>query len=387
MPRLSRVQQGALAQLQHLASRSLLPEQMGTLLISALHQAIPSDIQMLLGVDPASRLFNRLIALDKRHASGFQHWVEQIYLVGEPNWGTTFPAMMQAGLRAVVLCERPETSWGIPPDLFHPLSAREFARCYHDIGAPAGGMLRTFFAVDGHDLAVLEMHRLEAHPAFQPSDLAFMRLVAPLIGKALRAAFDRERATTSLDLIDPEMTGVLILSSTREITMATPAALTWMEYLRANERLTGTHLPTAVTAVVASLFSQSQDLLPHTVQIQTPKGRLRIEAAVASEDGSLAVTLAPQHAHVELAVPTTLPLTRTERQVCELLLRGYSNRQIAAALVVSEHTVESHCGHIYEKLGVHSRRELLKCFFQEARLEKGLFHNLSLSCANETLVN
>lgn len=196
MPRLSRVQHEALAQLRHLASRSLLPEPLGMQLLEALHKAIPSDIQMLLSVDPASRLFNRLLALDERHASGFQHWLEHIYLVGEPNWGTTFPAMMQAGLRAAVLCEKPETCWGIPPNLFHPLSAREFACSYHDIGAPAGGMLRTFFAVDGYDLAALEMHRLDAHPSFQLTDLAFMRLVAPLIGKALRSAFDRERANT-----------------------------------------------------------------------------------------------------------------------------------------------------------------------------------------------
>jgi hypothetical protein len=40
------------------------------------------------------------------------------------------------------------------------------------------------------------LHRLEAHPAFQPTGMAFMRLVAPLIEKALRAAFDRERANT-----------------------------------------------------------------------------------------------------------------------------------------------------------------------------------------------
>jgi hypothetical protein len=139
LPRLSRVQQAALGQLRHLASRALLPEQLGTRLLEAVRQAIPSDIQMLLGVDPASRLFNRLLALDERHASGFWHWLEQIYLAREPNWGTTFPGMMQAGLSAVVLHDQIESSWGMPPDLFHPLSAREFARCYHDIGSPVGG--------------------------------------------------------------------------------------------------------------------------------------------------------------------------------------------------------------------------------------------------------
>lgn len=367
MPRLSRVQQEALQQLRQLASRTLLPEQLGTMLLEALCQAIPSDIQVLLGVDPASRLFNRLLALDERHASGFWHWVEHIYLVGEPNWGTTFPGMMQAQLRAVVLHERIETSWGIPPDLFYPLSASEFSRCYHEIGSPAGGMLRAFFAVDGYYIAALEMHRLEAHPSFQPTDLAFMRLIAPLMGRALRSAFDRERANATPDLASPEMTGVLILSPTRKMMMATSAALAWMEHLRANEQLKGAHLPTAVASAVASLSPQVQELLPHTVLAATPAGLLRIEVSQALEDGSLAVTLVPQQARIPLEVPASWPLTRQERQVCELLLRGQSNRQIAAFLVVSENTVESHCGHVYEKLGVQNRRELLGRFFQEVR--------------------
>jgi len=164
MPRLSRVQQEALQQLRQLASRTLLPEQLGTLLLEALRKAIPSDRQVLMGVDPASRLFNRLLALDEKHARDFWRWLEHIYLVREPNVRMTFPGMMQARLSAVVLHDRIETSWGIPPDLLYPLTAREFSRCYHDIGSPAGGMLRTFFAVDGQYLAALEMHRLEAHP-------------------------------------------------------------------------------------------------------------------------------------------------------------------------------------------------------------------------------
>lgn len=91
---------------------------------------------------------------------------------------------------------------------------------------------------------------------------------------------------------------------------------------------------------------------------------------MTSEGGALAVTLAPQHASFPLEVPATFPLTKAERQVCERLLRGHSNQQIAAALVISEHTMESYCVHIYEKLGVHTRRELLGRYFQEATVRE-----------------
>jgi hypothetical protein len=51
--------------------------------------------------------------------------------------------------------------------------------------------------------------------------------------------------------------------------------------------------------------------------------------------------------------------------VVSLLPRGLSNRQLAAALHVSENTFESHPAHVYDKLGVRSRSQLLALFFAE----------------------
>jgi DNA-binding CsgD family transcriptional regulator len=51
-------------------------------------------------------------------------------------------------------------------------------------------------------------------------------------------------------------------------------------------------------------------------------------------------------------------LTESERRVSELASRGLSNKEIAAALFVGEHTVEVHLAHAYPKLGIRSRAEL-----------------------------
>ena len=41
-----------------------------------------------------------------------------------------------------------------------------------------------------------------------------------------------------------------------------------------------------------------------------------------------------------------------------LVARGLTNVQIAEALFVSRHTVESHVSHVFAKLGIASRSEL-----------------------------
>jgi DNA-binding NarL/FixJ family response regulator len=49
--------------------------------------------------------------------------------------------------------------------------------------------------------------------------------------------------------------------------------------------------------------------------------------------------------------------TARELEVTTLLAQGMSNREIAAALFISEHTVRNHLGHVFSKLGVTSRTQ------------------------------
>jgi len=48
-------------------------------------------------------------------------------------------------------------------------------------------------------------------------------------------------------------------------------------------------------------------------------------------------------------------LSRRELEVLRLVASGKSNREIAAALVISEHTVARHVQNIFAKLGLSSR--------------------------------
>jgi len=54
------------------------------------------------------------------------------------------------------------------------------------------------------------------------------------------------------------------------------------------------------------------------------------------------------------------PLTERELEVLGLLSKGLANKQIAAALGISEHTIKFHVSSIYQKLNVTNRTEAVR---------------------------
>jgi len=63
--------------------------------------------------------------------------------------------------------------------------------------------------------------------------------------------------------------------------------------------------------------------------------------------------------------PLIEALTERESQVLQLLAYGLANKQIAANLTISEHTVKFHVSSIYTKLGVASRTEAVRIGVQQ----------------------
>jgi DNA-binding NarL/FixJ family response regulator len=63
------------------------------------------------------------------------------------------------------------------------------------------------------------------------------------------------------------------------------------------------------------------------------------------------------------------PLTLREREVLKLIAESRSTKQIAAALVISEKTVERHRENMLDKLGMHDRVELTRYAIRSGLIE------------------
>ncbi|MDR3360480.1 MAG: helix-turn-helix transcriptional regulator, partial [Bifidobacteriaceae bacterium] len=91
--------------------------------------------------------------------------------------------------------------------------------------------------------------------------------------------------------------------------------------------------------------------------------------------GMLVILVRQEHTVNELVAEPTRPddleaildevaaefkLSEREREVAALIGRGYTAAAAAETLVISHYTVNSHIGHIYAKMGIHKRAELIR---------------------------
>jgi DNA-binding CsgD family transcriptional regulator len=94
-----------------------------------------------------------------------------------------------------------------------------------------------------------------------------------------------------------------------------------------------------------------------------------IEAArlEGHDDGEIAVTLRSAIAAETFdLLCRAYALSRRERQVVAALVAGLDTHAVSERLFISRHTVQDHLKSVFEKIGIHSRREILARFSASA---------------------
>ncbi len=241
---------------------------------------------------------------------------------------------------------------------------------YREILAPLGwgDELRAALMTGGACWGVMCLHRERGTSAFSAPEAAFLAHLTPHIAEGLRAALLLDNADTIRQTNGP---GLLVLADDFSIIATTPTAERWLAEMGDWPRRA--EAPQAVRAVAARLWAlergedASGALMPR-VRIRTRAGEWVVlhAARLSGSGGGTAVILErAQPLEVAPLILQAYDLTEREAGIAELVLRGLSTGEIAAALAISALTVQQHLKAVFDKTGVNSRRALVARVFAE----------------------
>jgi DNA-binding NarL/FixJ family response regulator len=161
-----------------------------------------------------------------------------------------------------------------------------------------------------------------------------------------------------LDIAMPRMTG---LHAARELHRRRPELRILMLSMHENERYLHEALKAGAAGYVVKTVADL-DL------VEAVRAAMRGERFLYP--GAMTPLIAEflHHARQDLPVRED-PLTPREQEVVKLVAEGYTNKQLAEALVISEKTVERHRANILEKLGMRDRVELTRYAIRQGLIE------------------
>lgn len=203
---------------------------------------------------------------------------------------------------------------------------------------------------------------------FDRREVDFLRAISPHLARGVRQGFLVGEAA---DPETPDSPGLIVLNDDWTISSATPGAEAWLAELPSHGSSSRPLPPSVVSVAARALRTADGDDAPGEVafaRVLSESGRwilLHGAALVAGGTRRAAVIVEPAHpARITPLLIAAYGLTEREQEVTRRVLSGDSTAEIAAELFVSAHTVQQHLKSIFEKTGVHSRRELVgKVFF------------------------
>jgi DNA-binding CsgD family transcriptional regulator len=317
--------------------------------LGSLHRLMPVDAAFFATADPETLLFTGAYAEEPLAA------VTPMFLANE--FGTDdvnkFASLASSARHVATLDgatrrNRPKSLRS--RDIMQPLGLGDELRAALMIGKDCWGYMC--------------LHR-DDHPlGFTSAEAAMIARLGPHIAHALRQATLLRISTVTGDTTAP---GVVLLAEDLSVVAITPEAEHLISLINDGAQ-TQFPLPVAIYTVAVLLKdvrseSKASSALPST-RTQLIDGRWinvhasRLEGG-PSED-RIAVVLEPLEARA--TVPLMLSvygLSMREAEVAKLVLRGESTHAIVDALHISQHTVQDHLKAVFDKTGVHSRRDLV----------------------------
>jgi two-component system response regulator NreC len=196
---------------------------------------------------------------------------------------------------------------------------------------------------------------VDDHPLFRQGLRSLIERQEDLIvvGEAddARQAYElAEAKRPDVIVVDMNLPGVDGITATRELCQRVPEGKVLILSMYEDQNMVSRAL--AAGASGYAIKSQSPDLVLEAIR-SVARGERYLAPSVAS-----AASIAPGNGDDSGGPLATL--SRREREVFHLLVRGFSNQRAAKELCISIKTVETHRTHIHRKLGIHSVAELIR---------------------------
>ena len=209
----------------------------------------------------------------------------------------------------------------------------------------------------------IEAYRDGGDRRFDAEDLELLATISRSLGAVLRRGL---AARIDGDVVEPSAPGVIVLRPDLSERSATAPARRWVETLPAAGLFAAWGmLPATVYPVATLARSPTTAAGAHALERALDGRWVMIEAAPLEheDEGQIAVTVrdaTPKETFDFLS--RAYALSRRERDVVAAVLAGLDTRAVTQRLFISRHTVQDHLKSVFEKVGIHSRRELFAAF-------------------------
>jgi DNA-binding CsgD family transcriptional regulator len=338
-----------LCDVEHVVARGLPRDELHRELAARLRRAFPFDAACWHGLDPDTLLLTTANP-EELHAHGFlteeteplaaESVLSSEYIRPDVNTFTQLAhRRAPVGILTHATRARPERS----PRFVDFLSLR---------GTPYE--MRAVFRARGRAWGCIVLHRAEETGDFTPADARLLARLSRPIAEGIRSTLrvdaarrEHEDGGPGLVVLDPGDEPVLINASANALLELFPPSRGARE-----------SVPFAIRTVAASARRSGKTQALH---IPTRSGWLLLHASLPEgrSYGQVAMVLQPARGEKALQLSLeTVGLTRREREVATLVIRGASTKMISERLFLSPWTVQDHLKAIFDKTGTRSRRDL-----------------------------